>query len=164
MQQVLYVANRKKRAVKASTVKESVLPNPLVSSACSVQIKDPSSQFTLGVRRKRGVQITINHDTDHAVSSGFQPTPQMLPAPEMSSAKTVDNAVQSIPSVECRSSRVGILKRGFKTRKHNMNVVDSQEKEPLAAAVIETVVPTYILTSLILCLVHRYIKTRKQKC
>ena len=41
MQQVLSVANRKKRAVKASTVNDSVLPNSLVSSASSVQMKDP---------------------------------------------------------------------------------------------------------------------------
>ena len=105
MQQVLSVANRKKIAVKASTVKERVLPNPLVSSASSVPMQEPIST-------------------------------------------TVDNVVHSLPSVKCRSSRVGILKRGFKSRKHNINVVDIQDKnagtivqEPLAAAVSETEVP-----------------------
>jgi hypothetical protein len=105
MQQVLSVANRKKRAVKASTVNESVLPNPLVSSASSVLMKEPIST-------------------------------------------TLENVVQSLPSVEVRSSRVGILKRGFKSRKRNINVLDSQDtnsgtfvQEPLAAAVTATVVP-----------------------
>jgi hypothetical protein len=105
MQQVLSVANRKKKAVKGSTVNESVLPNPLVSSASSVPMQEPIS-------------------------------------------RTVDNVVHSLPSVECCSSRVGILKRGFTSRKRNINVVDTQEKnagtfvqEPLAAAVSETVVP-----------------------
>ena len=105
MKQVLSVANRNKRGVKASIVNNSVLPNPLVSSASSVPMQEPIST-------------------------------------------TVDNVVQSLPSVECRSSRVGILKRGFKSRKHNINVVDIQDKnagtfvqEPLAAAVSETEVP-----------------------
>ena len=105
MQQVLSVANRKKTAVKASTVNESVVPNPLVSSASSVPMQQPIST-------------------------------------------TVDNVVHSLPSVESRSSRVGILKRGFKSRKHNINVVDIQDKtpgtfvqDPLAAAVSETQVP-----------------------
>ena len=102
---VLSGANRKKIAVKASTVKERVLPNPLVSTASSVPMQEPIST-------------------------------------------TVDNVVHSLPSVECRSSRVWILKRGFKSRKHNINVVDIQDKnagtfvqEPLAAAVSETEVP-----------------------
>ncbi len=96
MQQVLSVANRNKRAVKASLVNESVLPNALVASASSVPMQEPIST-------------------------------------------TVDNVVQSLPLVECRSSRVGILKREFKSRKLNINVVDSQDKnsgtfvqEPLA--------------------------------
>ena len=105
MQQVLSVANRKKRAVKASTVNECVLPHPVVSSASSVPMQEPIST-------------------------------------------TVDNVVQSLPSVECRSSRVGILKRGYKSRKRKINVVDTQDKhsgtfvqDPLAAAVSETIVP-----------------------
>ena len=98
MQQVLSVANRKKTSVKASTVNESVVPNPLVSSASSVPMQQP--------------------------------------------------ICSSLPSVESRSSRVGILKRGFKSRKQNINVVDIQDKtpgtfvqDPLAAAVSETQVP-----------------------
>ena len=105
MKQVLSVANRNKRGVKASIVNNSVLPNPLVSSASSVPMQEPIST-------------------------------------------TVDNVVQSLPSVECRSSRVGILKRGFKSRKRNTNVVDTQDKhlgtvvqDPLAAAVSDTIVP-----------------------
>ncbi len=43
MQQVLSIANRKKKAVKASTVNESVVPNPLVSSASSVPMQQPIS-------------------------------------------------------------------------------------------------------------------------
>ena len=66
MQQVVSVANRKKTAVKASTGNESVVPNPLVSSASSVPMQQP--------------------------------------------------ICSSLPSVESRSSRVGILKRGFKRR------------------------------------------------
>ena len=105
MKQVLSVANRNKRGVKASIVNNSVLPNPLVSSASSVPMQEPIST-------------------------------------------TVDNVVQSLPSVECRSSRVGILKRGYKSRKRNTNVVDTQDKhlgtvvqDPLAAAVSDTIVP-----------------------
>ena len=105
MKQVLSVANRNKRGVKASIVNNSVLPNPLVSSASSVPMQEPIST-------------------------------------------TVDNVVQSLPSVECRSSRVGILKRGYKSRKRNINVVDTQDKhsgtvvqDPLAAAVSDTLVP-----------------------
>ena len=98
MQQVVSVANRKKTAVKASTGNESVVPNPLVSSASSVPMQQP--------------------------------------------------ICSSLPSVESRSSRVGILKRGFKSRKQNINVVDIQDKtpgtfvqDPLAGAVSETQVP-----------------------